>query len=211
MAAEFKVSIGADIAGLNSGLNSAENRISSFVSKVNKVGELGDVFQNIGAKLTAGLTLPIIGLGAASIKSFGEIQSLQKGLEAVMGSASAAGSEFEKLKEVAKLPGLGLNEAVKGSINLQSIGIDAEKSRNILLQFGNAVATVGKGRAEFERAIYGVQQLANTDFPLGEDLNIIKDALPQVSNLLKEAFGTARSEELQKLGISSQQVLGVIT
>lgn len=211
MAAEFKVSIGADIAGLNSGLNSAENRISSFVSKVNKIGELGDVFQNIGAKLTAGLTLPIIGLGAASIKSFGEIQSLQKGLEAVMGSASAAGSEFEKLKEVAKLPGLGLNEAVKGSINLQSIGIDAEKSRNILLQFGNAVATVGKGRAEFERAIYGVQQLANTDFPLGEDLNIIKDALPQVSNLLKEAFGTARSEELQKLGISSQQVLGVIT
>ncbi len=208
MAAEFKVSIGADIAGLNSGLNSAENRISSFVSKVNKVGELGDVFQNIGAKLTAGLTLPIIGLGAASIKSFGEIQSLQKGLEAVMGSASAAGSEFEKLKEVAKLPGLGLN---KGSINLQSIGIDAEKSRNILLQFGNAVATVGKGRAEFERAIYGVQQLANTDFPLGEDLNIIKDALPQVSNLLKEAFGTARSEELQKLGITSQQVLGVIT
>lgn len=211
MAAEFKVSIGADIAGLNSGLNSAENRISSFVSKVNKVGELGDVFQNIGAKLTAGLTLPIIGLGAASIKSFGEIQSLQKGLEAVMGSASAAGSEFEKLKEVAKLPGLGLNEAVKGSINLQSIGIDAEKSRNILLQFGNAVATVGKGRAEFERAIYGVQQLANTDFPLGEDLNIIKDAIPQITPLLKEAFGTARSEELQKLGISSQQVLGVIT
>ena len=211
MAAEFKVSIGADIAGLNSGLNSAENRISSFVSKVNKVGELGDVFQNIGAKLTAGLTLPIIGLGTAAVKSFGEIQSLQKGLEAVMGSASAAGNEFEKLKEVAKLPGLGLNEAVKGSINLQSIGIDAEKSRNILLQFGNAVATVGKGRAEFERAIYGVQQLANTDFPLGEDLNIIKDALPQVSNLLKEAFGTARSEELQKLGITSQQVLGVIT
>ena len=211
MAAEFKVSIGADIAGLSSGLNTAESRISSFVSKVNKIGELGDVFQNIGTKLTAGLTLPIIGLGAAAVKSFGEVQSLQKGLEAVMGSASAAGSEFEKLKEVAKLPGLGLNEAVKGSINLQSIGIDAEKSRNILLQFGNAVATVGKGRAEFERAIYGVQQLANTDFPLGEDLNIIKDAIPQITPLLKEAFGTARSEELQKLGISSQQVLGVIT
>ena len=61
------------------------------------------------------------------------------------------------------------------------------------------------------RAIYGVQQLANTDFPLGEDLNIIKDAIPQITPLLKEAFGTARSEELQKLGISSQQVLGVIT
>ena len=108
MAAEFKVSIGADVSGLSSGLNTAESRISSFVSKVNKIGELGDVFQNLGTKLTAGLTLPIIGLGSASIKSFGEIQSLQKGLEAVMGSAAAAGSEFDKLKEVAKLPGLGL-------------------------------------------------------------------------------------------------------
>ena len=58
---------------MSSGLNTAESRISSFVSKVNKIGELGDVFQNLGTKLTAGLTVPIIGLGSASIKSFGEI------------------------------------------------------------------------------------------------------------------------------------------
>jgi len=94
---------------------------------------------------------------------------------------------------------------------LQAIGMDADNARKILSQFGNAVATVGKGKAEFERAIYGVQQLANTDFPLGEDLNIIKDALPQVSNLLKEAFGTSRSDELAKMGVSSKQVLDTIT
>ena len=129
MAAEFKVSIGADIAGLNSGLNSAESQISSFVSKVNKIGELGDVFQNIGTKLTAGLTLPIVGLGAAAVKSYGEIEALMKGLNAVMGSASAAGNEFEKLKEVAKLPGLGLEEAVRGSVSLQSAGFSADQAR----------------------------------------------------------------------------------
>ena len=128
-----------------------------------------------------------------------------------MGSAGSASKEFERLKEVSRLPGLGMEEAVRGSINLQAIGIDADKSRKILSQFGNAVASVGKGKAEFERAIYGVQQLANTDFPLGEDLNIIKDALPQVSNLLKEAFGSSRSDELAKMGISSQQVLDTIT
>ena len=211
MAAELKVLIGAEIKDFLDKLGYAEKKLSDFEKKTESLTKIGDRLTNLGTQLTLGLTVPIIGLGTASIKSFGEIQSLQKGLEAVMGSASAAGNEFEKLKGVAKLPGLGLEEAVKGSINLQSIGIDAEKSRNILLQFGNAVATVGKGRAEFERAIYGVQQLANTDFPLGEDLNIIKDAIPQITPLLKEAFGTARSEELQKLGISSQQVLGVIT
>ena len=206
--AELKIGIGADNSGLTKALKDAEAQISSFTTKM---GRLGDQLSSVGQKLSIGLTIPLTALGAGALKAYGDIQALQKGLEAVMGSANAAGSEFNKLKEVAKLPGLGMEEAVKGSINLQAIGMDAEKSRNILSQFGNAVATVGKGRAEFERAIYGVQQLANTDFPLGEDLNIIKDALPQVSNLLKEAFGSSRSDELAKMGVSSQQVLAVIT
>lgn len=211
MAAELKIGIGADNSGLKQGLQDAEAQISAFVSKVGKIGQIGEQLSSIGQKMTVGLTLPILALGGSAVKAYGDIQSLQKGLEAVMGSAGSASKEFERLKEVAKLPGLGMQEAVKGSINLQAIGLSADKSRGILQQFGNAVASVGKGKAEFERAIYGVQQLANTDFPLGEDLNIIKDALPQVSNLLKEAFGSSRSDELAKMGVSSKQVLDTIT
>lgn len=210
MSNELSININANPQGLKDGLKDAEKQISGFVSKVEKIGQLGDVLQNLGTKLTAGVTLPLVGLGVAAVKAFGDIEALKKGLEAVTGSADKAEVEFNKLKEVAKLPGLGMEEAVKGSINLQAIGMSADKSRKVLSQFGNAVATVGKGRAEFERAVYGVQQLANTDFPLGEDLNIIKDALPQVSKLLKEAFGTSRSDELTKMGISSQQVLDTI-
>ena len=211
MAAELKIGIGADNSGLKQGLQDAEAQISAFVSKVGKIGQIGEQLSSIGQKMSVGLTLPILALGGSALKAYGDIQSLQKGLEAVMGSADSASKEFSRLKEVAKLPGLGMEEAVKGSINLQAIGLSADKSRNILSQFGNAVASVGKGKAEFERAIYGVQQLANTDFPLGEDLNIIKDALPQVSNLLKEAFGSSRSDELAKMGVSSKQVLDTIT
>lgn len=211
MAAELRIGIGADNSELRQGLQDAEAQISSFVNKVGKIGQIGEQLSSIGQKMSVGLTLPIVALGGAAIKAYGDIQSLQKGLEAVMGSGASAAKEFERLKEVAKLPGLGMEEAVRGSINLQAIGIDAENSRKILSQFGNAVASVGKGKAEFERAIYGVQQLANTDFPLGEDLNIIKDALPQVSNLLKDAFGTSRSDELAKMGVSSKQVLDTIT
>lgn len=208
---DLQISLGLNNSDFNRGINDSERTLRGFESNVQRsMQNIGQSLSSFGATLTASVTLPIVGLATASIKAFGDIQALQKGLEAVAGSTQLANKQFNELKEVAKLPGLGLEEAVKGSINLQAIGIDANKSKNILLQFGNAVATVGKGRSEFERAIYGVQQLANTDFPLGEDLNIIKDALPQVSNLLKEAFGTSRSDELQKLGISSKQVLDVI-
>lgn len=206
----LSVSIGANTTQLQNGLNNANNAIDQFVRNAERIGEVGDALTALGARLSIGITLPIVALGKEAIEAYGEIQALQKGLEAVSGSASFANKQFGQLKEVAKLPGLGLQEAVKGSINLQSIGISAGNAKNILQQFGNAIATVGKGRVEFERAIYGVQQLANTDFPLGEDLNIIKDAVPQVSSLLKEAFGTSRSDDLQKLKISSKQVLDVI-
>lgn len=211
MAAEFKVSIGADIAGLNSGLNSAENRISSFVSKVNKIGELGDVFQNIGTKLTAGLTLPIVGLGAAAVKSYGEIEALMKGLNAVMGSAAAAGNEFEKLKEVAKLPGLGLEEAVRGSVSLQSAGFSADQARESLLAFGNALATVGKGKNELNFVILALTQLQNKSSGFGQDLRQLTEQLPQLRGALSDAFGTADSEAIAKLGVTGAEVVQRIT
>lgn len=196
----LEVEILARIDGFEKSLNSAQAKLQKF----------GEAANDLGASLSKALTLPILGLGAASLKSFGDIQALKNGLTAVTGSADEAAKQFVRLQVLAKLPGLGLQEVAKGAINLQTIGFTAEKAEKSMQAFGNAVATVGKGKAEFERAIYGLQQLANTDFPLGEDLNILKDAIPQITPLLKEAFGTARSDELTKLGITSAQVVDTI-
>ncbi|MHA7823693.1 tape measure protein [Chryseobacterium arthrosphaerae] len=207
---DLSVGIGGDPSGFLRALNEAQTALQRFRNNVERLGDVGRDLQDLGRSISTFVTVPILGLGASAIKAYGDLQSLELGIEAVAGSASYAAKQMEDLKEIAKLPGLGLNEAAKGSVGLQAIGYSAGNAKKILSQFGNAIATVGKGRVEFERAIYGVQQLANTDFPLGEDLNIIKDALPQVSTLLKAAFGTSRSEDLQKLKISSQQVMEVI-
>lgn len=210
--ARLLVEIGAQITQLESGLQQAGQRISAFVSSAQaRLTRLADSFQQTGQALSIGLTIPIVALGTAALVAFGKIDSLKRGLAAVAGGTAEAEEQFTRLTKIAQLPGLGLEEVAKGTINLQAIGMTAEEAEKKLQVFGNAVATVGKGRAEFERAIYGVQQLANTEFPLGEDLNIIKDAIPQVTPLLKEAFGSARSEDLQKLGIRSKEVVRVIT
>ena len=211
---DLSISLGLDPTGLRSGLTEAERLVESssqrIRSSIERIGNLGQQLAGLGATMTASLTVPIVGLATASIKAYGDIQALQKGLEAVAGSTSLASKQFNELKEVAKLPGLGLQEAVKGSINLQAIGLTADKSKEILLQFGNAIASVGKGRVEFDRAIYGITQLANTEFPLGEDLNIVADALPQVRTLLKDTFGKTRSDDLAKMGVTSKMVLDTI-
>lgn len=211
---DLSISLGLDPSDLRSGLSDAERMLESSAQRIRssleRIGNLGQQLAGLGATMTASLTLPIVGLATASIKAYGDIEALKKGLEAVAGSAELAEKQFKDMKEVAKLPGLGLQEAVKGTINLQAIGFSANKAKTTLLQFGNAVATVGKGRVEFERAIYGISQLANTPFPLGEDLNIVADVLPQVRTLLNDTFGTSRTEELRALGVTSQQLVDTI-
>lgn len=191
---------GADISGFQNAIKTVQSGLK----------ETGQKLKDIGGDLSTYVSLPLAALGGAAIKAFGDIQSLKNGLTAVTGSAKETEKQFGRLVELAKLPGLGLQEVTKGSINLQVIGFTAEKAEKSIRAFGNAVATVGGGRDQFERATYGLAQLANSSKILGEDLNIIKDAIPQVTPLLKEAFGSARSDELAEMGISTSQLVDTI-
>jgi len=183
---------------------------SSIATVQSSLRSAGQQLKDFGSDLSAYVSLPLVALGGAAIKAFGDIQSLKNGLTAVTGSADEANKQFVRLVELAKMPGLGLKEVTKGSINLQVIGFTAEKAEKSIKAFGNAVATVGGGRDQFERATYGLAQLANTQFPLGEDLNILKDAIPQITPLLKEAFGSARSDDLKKMGVTSAMLVDTI-
>jgi len=240
MAAELKVGIGADNSGLNKGLQEAEAQLNVFVSKVSKIGQVGDQvgtklgsigqkmsaglnvplakigqigeqLGGIGQKLSIGLTLPILGLATAAVKAYGDIEALQKGLESVMGSAAAAGIEFEKLREVAKLPGLGLKEAVKGAVSLQAAGFSADASRKSLLAFGNALATVGKGANEMNLVILALTQLQNKSSGFGQDLRQLTEQLPQLRGALIDAFGTMDTEAIGKMGVTGAQVVEKLT
>lgn len=211
MAAELKIGIGADNSGLKQGLQDAEAQISAFVSKVGKIGQIGEQLSSIGQKMSVGLTLPILALGGSAIKSYGDLQSFKMGLEAVMGSASAAGDEFIKLKEVAKLPGLGLKEAVKGSVALQSAGFSADEARRSLMAFGNALATVGKGANELGLVNLALTQIQNKAGGFGQDLRQLTEQLPQLRGAMQSAFGTTDSEQVQKLGLTGRQVVAMLT
>lgn len=192
-----KIRVGADTKTLSSDLNRAERELSRSASKL----------KSIGSGLTQAITLPIVGLGALSLKAAGEIEALQKGLTSVMGSAVLASKEFDKLREVAKLPGLGLEEAVRGSVNLQAAGFSAEDARRSLLAFGNALATVGKGKNELNLVILALTQLQNKTGGFGQDLRQLTEQLPQLRGALTSAFGTADSEKIQELGVTGQQVV----
>lgn len=140
-----------------------------------------------------------------------EMQSLKMGLTAVMGSSSLAAQEMERLKEVAKLPGLGYAEAIRMSTSLQAAGFSAEQARKSMAAFGNALAIVGKGKADLDGVGLALTQIMSKGKVSAEEINQIAERVPQIREAMEAAFGTANTEMIQAMGLTSGQFIRGIT
>lgn len=196
-AAQLNLKLGIDVSNLSRELGKVESKLAKF----------GSQMQNIGSTMTQSLTLPIIGLGAASLKAFADIEKLENGLTAIMGSSEAASAELEKLRKVAENPGLALPEVVKASASLQSTGLSADFARETITQFGNAVARAGEGAEVFDRVTFALSQISSATKITAEDLNQLKDALPEFGSVIKNEFGQTTAEGLRSLNISNQEFI----
>lgn len=193
--------LSADVNAFLTGINRATDRLEAF----------GKSATNAGTNLSAAITLPIIALGTKAVDAATKMDSLTRGLTAVMGSSALAGQELNRLKEIAKLPRLGFQEAIEGSIRLQSAGFSAELSRRALIGFGNALATVGKGKADLDGVQLALSQIASKGKISAEEINQIAERVPQIRQVMKDAFGTADTGALQKMGLSSTVFVEKIT
>ena len=189
--------LGIDTTNLDKELGKVEKSMSKF----------GQNMSNLGSTLTQSLTLPIIGVGAAALKSFADMERLQNGLTAIMGSSAEAAVELEKLRKVAENPGLALPEVVKASATLQSVGMSADVARETITQFGNAVARAGMGAETFDGVIVALGQISAVGKVTQEDLNQIKGRLPEFADVMKNEFGVVTAEAINKLGISAEDFI----
>lgn len=176
--------------------------------------QVGEAFQRMGSGLatfgatwTAAVTVPMVKLGSAALDSYVKIDSLKRGLVAIMQDSKKAGDEMERLKEVAKLPGLGLAEALQGSVQLQAVGYSAEEARRYLLAFGNAIATVGGGKEQLAGVLNQLSQMAGKTKVTADDLKPIINNAPIVARMVKSIYGTSDTEQIQKTGDSPAQFL----
>lgn len=207
----------SDVAGrasasINQGLVASFAAFEKQSEQLEKgIGRLGDGLQNVGGSLTTYVTVPLGLLGAASLKSAGDIQALEKGFAATYNGSEQLGEALVKVRELAKLPGLGLEEALQGATNLQAAGFSADLARRALGAFGNALATVGKGKADLDGVGLALGQIASKGKISAEEINQLAERVPQIRKAMQAAFGTADTEVLQKMGISATAFVEGVT
>ena len=189
---------------------SVDKTVSDTTAKFKGFDALAGKMSDLGGAMSLGLTAPIAALGGLGIQAAAEFESMEKGLTAVEGSSEAAGKELEELREIAKLPGLGLPEAVEGYTRLRAVGVEADKAERYLSAFGNALATVGKGRADLEAVVGQLVQMSTKTQVVAEDLKPIMERVPQVAQITKAIYGTIDTEALQKAGVTTKDYLAAV-
>lgn len=179
---------------LRAGANTLASGIDNSMSRIYK--GFGQMTAGVG------LLMPLRSI----LKDFIEYDSLERGMTAVIGSVKSARDEIGRLKEVAKLPGLGMQEAISLSTQLQAAKVSSDLARNSLLAFGNSLAMVGKGRNELLGTVEALRKIA-TNGVNGMYINQISKRVPQFVGILKDVFGTAIPKEIAKMGLSGTQFI----
>lgn len=223
----------ADESNFVAGLRKASGSVGALAGKINEdlvksfkgadfysknfekgIGRLGTAFKDAGMGMTIGLTLPLGLLAKSASDAYAEFDSLKKGLATLEPTTQGLTSRLAELREIAKAPGIGFQEAIQGDLRLRSVGIAAATSAKILKEFANAVALTGGGKEQLNEITVQLGQMSAKGKVLAQDLRPIIEAAPAVSQALKNMFGTvsseAISEMLEKTGKSSTDMIEML-
>jgi tape measure domain-containing protein len=217
---------------INGGLVSSFGAFDKAIKPLNEgIGRLGEGIKSVGSGLTTYVTIPLGLMAAGALAAFGKIDSLSKGLNALStqdvakegltglaafsAAAARTSQRLQELQEIAKAPGIGFEEAVKGDIRLRAVGISAGQSAKVLKEFANAIALTGGGATELNSVTVQLAQLSAKGKVLAQDLRPVIEAAPAVSQALIKLYGTVDSEtisaSLAKQGKSSQDFIATLT
>lgn len=131
------IPIVADIKGLARGVDDTEKTL----------GRLGKNVGKLGANLTKSVTLPIVGLGVASLAAFNEVD---KGLDAVAAGTGATGDALKNLQASFK------NVAANATQGMEEVG-------NVVAEVNTRLGLTGKPLEDFSERVLKMSRVMGVD------------------------------------------------
>jgi len=207
--------ITGDPSSFNAAMGEVNGALARSASQIQRtsggLAAFGGTLQSVGLKLSAAITLPLVGLGIGTIKAAADMDTLKRALLATTGSADQAAKQLDRLQVIAKLPGIDLPEAVRGSIRLQNYGFSAGLAEKALKVFSNAVAGAGGTADDTAESLRQLGQMYGRGKVTMDNLRIILERVPQAAAVIRKEWGSEAladpSKAFEKLGLTSSQVI----
>jgi phage-related minor tail protein len=156
---------GANLGGFDRAMKKAQKKLRKFGKSVERTGK----------SLSTNLTLPIVALGAVSLKTFADFEQSMLKVKAISGATEV---EFEKLTESAKLLGsttmFTASQVAELQLNLSKLGLtpqEINKSTESILQLAQATDS------DLGQAATVAAKTMNAFGLEAEDMNMIADVM----------------------------------
>ncbi|HET6494777.1 MAG TPA: tape measure protein, partial [Thermoleophilia bacterium] len=161
------------------------------------------------AAVAAGAAFTAIGVASAraGIMIASQRDAQLKGLGALLQSQRKAEEHFVRLQSLARLPGIGLGQALEMSNLLLATGASAATAERTIAAFGNALALAGKSADELPGIALALSQIAQTPKVMQQDLYQLINRIPVFGKVLMSEFGSTRAEEINRAVGSTKEFM----
>lgn len=168
-------------ASFNKATNASEATGASATKTAASWNKAASSLSDTGKKMTTFITLPLVGIAAAAVKTAGEFDQTMRTMAAVAG---VPGPELKKLGELAKQMGrdtvFSANDAAESMLNLSKAGISAADIAGGALQATLSLAAAGG--LDLGNAAVIAANAMHTFGLEGRDAGKIADALAGAAN-----------------------------
>ena len=165
----------------------AEKNIAELTNKLkSQRNSFGSGLQSIGKSLTVGLTAPLLALGAASVSSASNLDSLRNNLVSATGSVDAANKKIAELK---KLSQESAGVLVDFAADTYSLLKPLKLAEPTIEAFTKALGKIKLQAPDLNVQDFSqnINQLFNQDFERG-DLKELVGKFPRIGELLQKQF-----------------------
>jgi len=195
-------------------LNQVSGQLDTIKQKTTSISEqmrnMSNGLATAGAGLTAGLTLPILGLAKASIEGAAKQEQLRVAFTTMLGDAGKAKKLIADLQQFAAATPFEQDEVVEAGKKLLAFGTNAEEVQKTLLSLGDIAAGVGMPIQDLA-VIYGQAQVAGRVMT-GDINQLVGRGIPIIKALAEE-LGVTESQirdMAEKGKISFQDLQGAM-
>ncbi len=202
---EALASLRADVAKTAQEFNKVhEGNVKIADSSKNAISGLKGIASIIG-------TIGLAKLGTDIVGAATKWDSMEKSLLYVEKRQDAVNKRLAEFRQIAKEPGIGLQQLTQGYIGFTSAGMKSEPAIRLMRELANNMAAMGKGATEIERVNYQLIQMKSKGLPQLEDIRVIQEAMPNINELIRKAFGTVDTKALAEKGVDADKFIAGIT
>ena len=134
----------------------------------------------------------------SQVDAAANLERLRVGLVSIGGSLAAATTQYQRLVEVSRLPGINIENSLRATLQLEALGKSGEEATEIIQEFGNALALSGTAPRELNQVVNAIRQMSGEGKILQEDIAILTTRVAALVPHLKDAFGGTRAKDVRQ-------------